>query len=340
MKKKILIGIGLVALVALLSILAVSYSAKKETEITNESTSAASVETSENIDTTQNALNLDDTQVKTEEELEDSAIAENSIANKFKAPYMQKGVYEAQTATGIVYYVFSDTTYGYIKSLTDKTGIPFDCLQENGEIVFSFGGENPSEKTFKIKGITDENITGSFVNEAEMTFTFLKDAIPEDFDVYNYLNAENNAEGTVYEDANGWNVKYNPTKFDIMTQNAITVFTYVGEGGGANMVTASYNANMTVQEKIEELKEVYGEGNTYSEGIFPGTEDVTGYWISSPVYADNPGLHRTAILREYMDGYLMFEVIGQLSGDEKIDTEISDYLAEIIDSVTFTANDK
>lgn len=337
MKKKILIGIGFVAL---LSVLAVSCKIKKEAKITNESTSAVSVETSENIDTTQNALNLDGSQIKTEEELEDSAAAENSIANKFKAPYMQKGVYEVQTATGIVYYIFSDTTYGYTESLTDKVGVPFDCVQENGEIVFSFGGENPSEKTFKIKGITDRNITGSFINEAEMTFTFLKDAAPEIFNVENYLNAENGIEGAVYEDANGWNVKYNPTKFDIMTQNAITVFTYVGEGGGANMVTASYNANMTVQEKIEDLKEVYGEGSTSFEGIFPGTEDITGYWVSSPVYADNPRLHRTAILREYMDGYLMFEVIGQLSGDEKIDTEISDYLAEIIDSITFATYDK
>jgi hypothetical protein len=36
-----------------------------------------------------------------------------------------------------------------------------------------------------------------------------------------------------------------------------------------------------------------------------------------------------------MDGALVFELTGHMSGDEMLDIEVSDYLADIIDSVQF-----
>ncbi len=44
----------------------------------------------------------------------------------------------------------------------------------------------------------------------------------------------------------------------------------------------------------------------------------------------------TAIARDYMDGYLLFELTGHNSGDEELDMAVSDYMAAIIDSLTFT----
>ncbi|MCR5604305.1 MAG: hypothetical protein K6G27_11480 [Lachnospiraceae bacterium] len=45
----------------------------------------------------------------------------------------------------------------------------------------------------------------------------------------------------------------------------------------------------------------------------------------------------TAVARDYMDGYLMFECTGHNSGDEEKDMEMSDILASIIDSIQFPA---
>ena len=42
-----------------------------------------------------------------------------------------------------------------------------------------------------------------------------------------------------------------------------------------------------------------------------------------------------AVTRDYMEGYLSFEVIGHKSGNEELDMEVSDRLAGIIDSLTF-----
>nr|WP_297708143.1 hypothetical protein [uncultured Butyrivibrio sp.] len=70
--------------------------------------------------------------------------------------------------------------------------------------------------------------------------------------------------------------------------------------------------------------------------IFPGTEDVKEYWAVLPPTEEGSRLYMTAIARDYMDGYLLFELTGHNSGDEELDMAVSDYMAAIIDSLTFT----
>ncbi len=258
----------------------------------------------------------------------------SSTDSTLEAPYILKGVYKVEEENDTMYYIFDDPTYGHTESKTDRIGLPFDTVQEDGKILFTFGGEGEEEKVFTVTSRDERNVTGHFEDGKEFTFEFLDDAAPELFDSYNYNNVENGINEAIYDDANNWSVRYNPDKFDIITENGATLFTYTGEEPGANTILASYNVDMTVEEKVEELKKSYGENASVSEGIFPGTEDVTGYWVTAGG-DEGSGLYQTAILREYMDGYLLFDITSHMSGDEMMDIEISDNIANVIDSITF-----
>ncbi len=268
------------------------------------------------------------------EDASETASTTSSTDSTLEAPYILKGVYEVEKDDDILYYVFSEDTYGYTEKKSDKTGLPFNVIQKNNEIRFTFGGEGEKEEVFTVTSIDERNVTGHFEDGKEFTFKFLEDAAPEFFDSFNYNNADIGINEAVYDDANGWSVKYDPTKFDVITENGVTLFTYTGESAGANVIMASYNVDMTVEEKVEELKKSYGETATSFDGIFPGTEDVTGYWVNAGS-DEGSGLYQTAILREYMDGYLLFEITSHMSGDEEMDTEVSDNIANVIDSITF-----
>ena len=74
---------------------------------------------------------------------------------------------------------------------------------------------------------------------------------------------------------------------------------------------------------------------TYSEGTFPGTEDVKSYWVQSAPGTDGSGLYMTAVARDYMDGALVFEFTEHMGEDEEQNYLVSDTLAEIIDSIEF-----
>ncbi len=139
----------------------------------------------------------------------------------------------------------------------------------------------------------------------------------------------------IYEDANGWNVHYNPEVITVTTENNITTFVYTADCPGTCMVSFNYDLDMSAKEKSEALAKEYGETAKVSESIFPGTEDITGYWVSVGPEEGGPGLYTTAILRDYMEGYLLVENVSHVGGDEEQDMMISDSLATIIDSIQF-----
>ncbi|MBQ7679713.1 MAG: hypothetical protein IJT34_07670 [Butyrivibrio sp.] len=139
----------------------------------------------------------------------------------------------------------------------------------------------------------------------------------------------------VYTDANGWQVHYDPSLFEVTPGGPITSFVYTGESAVANLVMASYEVGKNAETAIADRATEWGENATTSEGIFPGTEDVKGYWVVLPPAAEGSGLTMTALARDYMDGALVFEMTGYNSGDEEADMAVSDALASIIDSLTF-----
>ncbi|WP_026528112.1 hypothetical protein [Butyrivibrio sp. VCD2006] len=143
-------------------------------------------------------------------------------------------------------------------------------------------------------------------------------------------------EDLTYEDANGWRVKYDPDKFEVNGGGPVTTFVYTGESAGTNVITVTYTAEDKAEDAIKTLGDSYGTDITYTESIFPGTEDVKGYWASSTVDTEGSGAYMTAIARDYMDGALIFELTGHHQGDdEERNIEVSDDLASIIDSLEF-----
>lgn len=252
------------------------------------------------------------------------------------APYFEKGVYVnyAEGATTRDYfYVFYDANAGYTEDANTGTGLPFACEQTDGQISFTFGGEGEAEEVFTVTSTENGIITGSFEDGVVLHFELKEGEDPENFDSAQYASPGSEV---TYEDANGWSVRYYSDLFEVNQQDNLVTFVYMGESAGTNMVSVVYDVDMNAEEAIDKMAESWGSDNvTKSQSIFPGTEDVDGYWAQMLPAEDGSGLYETAVARDYMDGYLLFEVTGHNSGDDMLDMEVSDALAMIIDSLEF-----
>jgi hypothetical protein len=266
--------------------------------------------------------------------------AADSTAEVPAAPYFAKGVYanyseELDNPNKDYFYVFSDDNYGYTADgANNGIGLPFDVTQTDGKVVFTFGGADESEDTLVVTAVENGVIHGYFedIPERPMVFEPVEGADPESFSAENTVNGP---EESVYHDANGWSVKYDATRFEVNQGGPVTTFVYVGDSAGTNMITATYTVDNNAEGAIKELGASYGDGATYTEGSFPGAEDVTGYWVSTPVDKEGSGSYMTAVARDYMDGALVFELDGHMGNDDEQNMEVSDSLAMVIDSLTF-----
>ena len=142
-------------------------------------------------------------------------------------------------------------------------------------------------------------------------------------------------EDGVYNDANGWSVRYNPEVIQVNQGGNVTTFVYTGDCAGTCMITATYTAGDGAEAAIKALGESWGSDTVFSESVFPGTEDVTSYYAMLPPSEEGSGLVMTALGRDYMEGSLIFEFTVHNCGDDSIDIPVSDALAEIIDSIQF-----
>lgn len=267
------------------------------------------------------------------------AKADTTGTEKATAPYLTKGVYanysaEAENPPKDYFYVFSDDNYGYTDDAGSGVSLPFDCTQEAGAITFYFGGSGESIEKFIVTDVKNGIVYGYFegVEDRELVFELMADADPVGFNAQNYKS-----DGEyVYNDANGWSIKYDPKRFDITQEGNKVAIVYNGEGVGTNMVLVTYDVEHNGKEMRDEIAKGYGENATKYDAIFPGTEDVEGFWAICPPAEDGSGLYMTSISRDYMDGSLTFELTGHNTGDDEVDMEVSDSMAMIIDSLTFT----
>ncbi len=259
------------------------------------------------------------------------------------APYFTKGVYanyseELENPDLTYFYVFSTDTYGYTADgANNGIGVPFDVVsQADGRVTLSFGGaDESSEETLVITAVDDIGaVHGYFedVPERPMVFELLSGADVDTFSAENYVNGP---EESVYHDANGWSVRYNADLFEITPKGPETFIVYTGESAGTNMITVTYTVESGAEEAIKKLGESWGDNVTYTQGPFPGADDVTGYWAMLPPAEGGSGLYETAMGRDYMDGALIFDLTGHMSGDEELDMATSDSLAAVIDSLTW-----
>ena len=278
--------------------------------------------------------------LKAEPKAEETAVEETNTNE-----YFIKGVYanyatELENPEKTYFYVFEGNGCGHVEDGVANTGMFFEYSQGDGYVNFLFGSEDPIEDELTIKSYENGLVIGSFEDTIDLTFELLADADPDDFNAVNYVNATK-GEDYLYSNANGWTIKYDPDRFVINEGGPVTTIVYVGECAGTNMITATYTVDKNAQEAIKELGENYGDVEPYySEGPFPGTEDVKGYWVSISPDTEGSGAYMTAMARDYMDGALIFEITGHIGNDEDNNMEVSDYLSAVIDSLQFPNENK
>lgn len=254
--------------------------------------------------------------------------------------YFAKGVYasyaaELENPEKTYFYVFEGDGQGHVEDGDAGTGQYFVYEQkEDGTVEFTFGNDDPITDILTVSSYENGLVTGAFEDTIDVIFEPVEGENPDTFDAVNYVHAQRGEDFT-YTSANGWSVRYNPEKFEVNTGGPVTTFVYTGECAGTNMITVTYTVDNDAEGAIKALGEAYGDDASYSEAPFLGNEDITGYWVSTPVDAEGSGSYMTAVARDYMDGALVFELTGHMSGDEMLDIEVSDYLADIIDSVQF-----
>lgn len=260
--------------------------------------------------------------------------------DEMKAPYFKKGVYSSFPTSEMAsqhtyFYIFYDETSGYTEDGLSGIGLPFACEQTDGTVVFSMGGaDEESQDILTVESVSDGWVTGTVQNGISITFAPVPDVDPDNFSAQNYIN-QFAGNDLVYEDANGWSVKYDPSVIAVNQGGSVTTFVYTGESAGTNMITVTYEAGIDAKTAVAEKAKAYGEGGTSNEAPFPGAEDVTGYWAMTAPLAEGSGLVESVVARDYMDGYLMFETTAHNSGDDAIDIPVSDALAAVMDSLTF-----
>ncbi len=252
------------------------------------------------------------------------------------APYFAKGVYmyypvDAKDPAMDSFYVFQDEKWGYTANGTDGSGMPFSCEQADGKVKYSYGGNGESEDTFTVESVENRAVTGAFTDGKKLVFVPVDNANPDSFDAVNYMNGAAGAD-LVYNDANGWSVKYDPSCIEVQGGGPQTSFVYTGECAGTSMLTVSYNVDKNATPAIEDLAKSYGDKAKISERPFPVTGDKNAYWVDADPTAQGPGLYETAVAIDHMDGYLLVEIITHVGGKDEIDIPVSDALAMIIDT--------
>ncbi|SFC25988.1 hypothetical protein [Butyrivibrio sp. YAB3001] len=256
------------------------------------------------------------------------------------APYFTKGVYanyaeELENPTKHYFYVFNEETYGYTADGDNNgIGLPFGVEQTDGSVKFFFGGEGDGEGNLIITAVDNGVVHGYFedIPERALVFEPVAGADADSFSAENYVNG---AAESVYHNANGWSVKYDADLFEITQENNKVAIVYSGEGAGTNMVFVVYDVDMNGEQARDEFAKGYGaKANTYEQN-FPGTTDVIGYWAELASSGEGSGLYEYVVTRDYMGGYLAFEVTGHDCGDDTVDKPIHDLLTAIIDSITF-----
>ena len=135
----------------------------------------------------------------------------------------------------------------------------------------------------------------------------------------------------------GWTVVYDPQEFSVNEEDDGASFVYQGEAAGTSMVTIKYVEGKQPEEALTELCDEYGitDTCTRSEGIFPGTDSMWGYWRMQQSNGDDSGLNTTLIGGEYENGTLIFEILAHMGEDDGQNSNMNDALSGIIDSIEY-----
>lgn len=264
---------------------------------------------------------------------------ESSLPVKTTATVFTKGVYvnyaaEAENPELNYFYVFYGDGTGSIEDGVAGTANYFEYETGEDTIDFHIGSIDPINDTFTVTSYENGIVKGHFEDGLELVFEPLTGADIETFNAVNYVNGIV-GEPSVYTDANGWSVKYDASLITVNQGGPITTFVYTGDCAGTNMITVTYTVENKAEAAVKELGKSWGDIATYTDGVFPGTEDVKGYWVTAVPTEDGTGSYMTAVARDYMEGALVFELTGTNGEDEANNLEVSGVLSDILNSIEF-----
>lgn len=139
-----------------------------------------------------------------------------------------------------------------------------------------------------------------------------------------------------FKSANGWQCRYDASLVEAKEETDAAAFTYTGKAEGENGLKVSFVEGKQPEELLAEITESWGDQEKISrtEGFFPGASDKWAFWREMKA-EDADGTARTAIAGEYNGGVLCFEFTTTPGGDEETDMQVSDVLAEVINSIEY-----
>ena len=169
----------------------------------------------------------------------------------------------------------------------------------------------PAEETQAEDALTEDNLT----EEAE----------PEETDLI------------TFESSDGWFVRYDANLIAVTEGDSDVTFEYIGESSGENRITVSYLGQEMPDEalyNVMAVDDVLPE-HVRSEGYFAGRSDV---WSlrAALTNANGEATGREYIAVEHNDGTLIVDILSEPEEDEAVGMKISDVLAGVLDSFTFT----
>ncbi len=260
---------------------------------------------------------------------------------KSTASVFSKGVYvnyaaEAENPDLNYFYVFYGDGTGSIEDGVAGTANYLEYETGSDTITFHIGSIDPVEEVFTVTSYENGIVKGHFDDKIELVFEPLTGVDIESFNAVNYVNGTFGGD-CIYTNGSGWSVHYNKDDIVVNEQDNIVTFVYTGESAGTNMITVTYSVDSNAEDAIKELGKTWSGDVTYTEGIFPGTEDVKGYWVTG-VSEGGSGYCMTGIARDFLDGNLLFEFDEHFGEDEAMNNQVSGVLADILNSIEFPNN--
>lgn len=160
--------------------------------------------------------------------------------------------------------------------------------------------------------------------------TQAEDALTED-------NLTEETDLITFESSDGWFVRYDANLIAVTEGDSDVTFEYIGESSGENRITVSYLGQEMPDEalyNVMAVDDVLPE-HVRSEGYFAGRSDV---WSlrAALTNANGEATGREYIAVEHNDGTLIVDILSEPEEDEAVGMKISDVLAGVLDSFTFT----
>lgn len=154
-------------------------------------------------------------------------------------------------------------------------------------------------------------------------------------------NGDTTAALAKYESPDGWYVTYDDDLIDVEESEDGVNFFYTGKSDGINEITFNYFMNRMPDEVLYDAiaTEEGMPDHKRSEGYFAGRDDVWSMRVSVTPEDDalNP---QDFIAVEHNGGTLLIQIDSAKEADEANGIKISDTLAAILDSFTFTDHEE